>query len=109
MIAMSAETQAFTRALRDEARARFPFLTDLGAGYALSLNLAVWIDETMSKMIDRTGWNIPSFQGGGGWILPIPAVFVIGRDGIVAARHVDPDYRRRMDLDELLAAVARVT
>ncbi len=59
-------------------------------------------------MIDRTGRNVPSFQGGGDWVLPIPAVFVIGADGIVAVRHVDPDYRRRMDLDALLAAVARV-
>jgi len=103
--AISAEVQEYTRGLRDEARATFPFLSDVGAGYALSIDLAIWIDEKMSRMIDRTGWNIPSYQGGGGWILPIPAVFVVRRDGTVAARHIDPDYRRRMELDDLLAAV----
>ena len=39
------------------------------------------------------------------WLLPIPAVFVLDRDGIVRARHVDPDYRRRMEIDDLVAAV----
>jgi hypothetical protein len=29
----------------------------------------------------------------------------VGRDGVVKARYIDPDYRKRMDLDELLAAL----
>jgi peroxiredoxin len=39
-------------------------------------------------------------------MLPIPAVFVIGRDGIVKARFVDPDFRKRMEIDDLLDALA---
>jgi peroxiredoxin len=108
IVAISAEVQQHTRSLRAEARALFPFLSDIGAGYALSLNLATWIDERMSRMIASSGWDIPTYQGGGGWVLPTPAVFVVRRDGTIAARHVDPDYRRRMELDELLAAVAAV-
>ena len=38
-------------------------------------------------------------------MLPIPAVFVVGQDGIIVTRHVDPDYRRRMDLDELVRSL----
>ena len=108
IVAISAEVQAYTRRLRTEARATFPFLSDVDAGYALSNHLAIWVDDRMSRMIDGSGWNIPSYQGGGGWILPIPAVFVIGVDGVIAARHVDPDYRRRMEIDALLAAVEGV-
>jgi hypothetical protein len=37
--------------------------------------------------------------------LPIPATFVVGTDGLIKARFIDPDYRKRMDLDELLAAL----
>jgi hypothetical protein len=29
-------------------------------------------------------------------MLPIPASFVVGRDGLVKAHFVDPDFRRRM-------------
>jgi peroxiredoxin len=38
-------------------------------------------------------------------MLPIPATFVVGRDGVVKARFVDPDFRRRMAVEELIAAL----
>ena len=104
IVAISAETQAYTRAIKTEARAGFPFLTDFGNGYALSLNLAIWVDDAMSSMIAGSGKDIPQYQGQEGWILPIPSVFVVGQDGTIKARHVDPDYRRRLELDDLRAA-----
>ncbi len=106
LVTISSETRQHTRALRQEAGARFPFLTDVGGGYALSLNLAILVEEGMARMIGGAGWDVPGYQGGTPWILPIPAVFVVGQDGIILARHVDPDYRRRMELDALLEAVA---
>jgi len=108
IVAISSEISQHTKALREEAGARFPFLSDVGGGYALSINLAIWVDEAMSSMIGGAGWDVPGYQGGGPWVLPVPAVFVIDREGIIRDRHVDPDYRRRMELDDLLAAVSRV-
>ena len=46
-----------------------------------------------------------SFHGNDGWVLPIPATFVVGRDGLVKARFVDPDFRKRMEIDDLIAAL----
>jgi hypothetical protein len=37
--------------------------------------------------------------------LPIPATFVVGSDGLVKARFVDPDYRKRMETEDLLTAL----
>lgn len=109
IVGISAEVQRYTRALRDEAGARFPILTDIAAGYALSLNLAVIVDDRMSGMIGDAGWDVPLYQGGSDWILPIPAVFVLDGDGVITTRHVDPDYRRRMELADLLAGVRKLT
>ncbi|RST31263.1 AhpC/TSA family protein [Sphingomonas ginkgonis] len=108
IIGISAETQRYTRELRQDAGACFPILTDLGGGYALSLNLVVWVDRQMSQMIEGAGWDIPLYQGGTDWILPIPAVFVVAQDGTIVERHVDPDYRRRMELDDLLRGVDKL-
>jgi peroxiredoxin len=86
IVAISAEVQRYTRRIRAEAGARFRFLSDIDA-------------------FERAGKRVPDFQGSKGWILPIPSVFVLDRDGIVRARHVDPDYRRRMEIDDLVGAV----
>ncbi len=104
-VAISAERRPFTETLRAESGAHFPFLSDVANGYALSLNLAIWVESSMSKMIAGAGWDIPAYHGDAAWILPIPAVFLVGTDGIIRARHVDPDYRRRMEIADLLAAV----
>jgi len=106
--AISSELQKFTRTLRKEANASFPFLTDLDGGYALSTNLAIWVDDFMSSLIASAGWNVPEYQGAQAWILPIPAVFIVDEGGIIRTRHVDPDYRRRMELDAILDGVSQL-
>lgn len=104
IVAISAETQEFTKTIKAESGATFPFLTDFGNGYALSLNIAIWVDEDMAGLIKGAGWDIPRYQGHDGWILPIPSVFVVGQDGLIKQRHIDPDYRRRLDPALLKAA-----
>lgn len=105
IVAITPERRRFTAALQNDAKAPFPILTDMDNGYALSLNLAIWVGEEMKNLIARTGWDVPSYQGNQAWMLPIPATFVVGSDGIIVARHVDPDYRRRMDVEAILAAL----
>jgi peroxiredoxin len=69
------------------------------------LGIAAWLDDKLAGMISEAGWDIPLYQGGKEWVLPIPAVFVVQRDGRITARHIDPDYRQRVEIDELLRAV----
>ncbi len=38
--------------------------------------------------------------------VPVPATFVVDAKGAVAFRHVDPDFRRRAEIDEVMTAVA---
>jgi peroxiredoxin len=104
IVAISAETGNFTRQIKAESAARFPFLTDVGNGYALSLNLAVWVPDFMSSLIEGAGWDIPRYHSSTGWLLPIPSIFIVGQDGRVKARHVDPDYRRRMEPADIITA-----
>jgi peroxiredoxin len=105
IVAISAEVQRFTRRIRAESGAQFRFLSDIDAAYAASIGLAITIEPALKEVLERGGKRVPDFQGSKGWVLPIPAVFVLDRDGIVRARHVDPDYRRRMEVDHLVAAV----
>ncbi len=103
IVAIMPETQEFTETFKAEAGAPFPVLTDLDNGYALSLNLAIWLGAEIQQLLSYQ--DMTRFHGNDGWMLPIPAVFVVGRDGIVKARFVDPDFRKRMEIDDLLKAL----
>jgi peroxiredoxin len=105
IVAITPERQAYARRLKETANAPFPLLTDMDNGYALSLGLVVWIGSDVARYNDVAGVNLPTYQGNDSWTIPIPATFVVGTDGLVKARYVDPDYRRRMATEDLLAAL----
>lgn len=58
----------------------------------------------MVRPNDRYGRDAPrqSFRYPG---VPTPATFVVGRDGVVKARFVDPDFRRRVAVEESITAL----
>jgi peroxiredoxin len=99
------DREHFTAGLKNESGGTFPILTDFDNGYALSLNLAFWVGEEMQKLMTLSGWDVSRSQGSDTWLLPIPATFVVGADGKVKARFIDPDYRKRMAIEDLLAAL----
>jgi peroxiredoxin len=105
IVAIMPDRQQFAEKFKTESQARFPILTDMDNGYALSLNLVIWVGTEMQQMISSAGRDIPNYQGNSSWMLPIPATFVVGRDGRIKARFVDPDYRKRMAIEDMIAAL----
>jgi peroxiredoxin len=105
IVAIMPDRQRFTSRLREELGLPFPLLTDLDNGYALSLNLAVWLGAELRDFFASRRHDLPEYQGNEAWMVPIPAAFVVGSDVRVAARFIDPDYRRGMDVDALLNAI----
>jgi peroxiredoxin len=115
--AIMPDRQPFAVWLKSDAKAPFPILTDMDNGYAMMLGLVFYVGDQLKHMMGSSGWNPmgssgwdPSAsQGTDNWILPIPATFVIGTDGVVRARFVDPDYRMRMAIEDMLAALRSAT
>jgi peroxiredoxin len=103
--AIMPDREHFTSELKAESDAPFPILTDFDNGYALSINLAFYVGEEMQQMMTGAGWDVSRSQGSDTWLLPVPATFVVATDGRVKARFVDPDYRKRMTIEDLLSAL----
>jgi peroxiredoxin len=104
IVAVMPEREQFVSDLRATSKAPFLVLTDMDNGYAMSLGLAIWVGDEMQKIISERH-NLANYQGNDTWTLPIPATFVVGQDGRIKARFVDPDYRKRMAIEDLLAAM----
>jgi peroxiredoxin len=104
IIAIMPDRQKFVAELKSQSNVPFPILTDMDNGYALSLNLTIWVGAEIQKMMEGCQ-DLPTFQGNSSWMLPIPATFVVGRDGGIRARFIDPDYRKPMAIADMLAAL----
>jgi peroxiredoxin len=104
IVAIMPDLQKFVAELKTQSNVPFPILTDMDNGYALSLNLTIWVGAEVQKLMEGRR-DLPTFQGNSSWMLPIPATFVVGRDGLVRARFIDPDYRNRMMISDMLDAM----
>jgi peroxiredoxin len=104
IVAIMPDRQKFVAELKSQSNVPFPILTDMDNGYALSLNLIFWVGVEVQKMMEGRR-DLPTFQGNSSWMLPIPATFVVGRNGLIRARFIDPDYRNRMMISDMLGAM----
>ena len=105
VVAIMPERRKFATDFKINTKYPFPVFTDMDNGYALSLNLAICLGPDLERLLSSFGRSLPDYQGNDAWMLPIPATFVVGRDGRVTARFIDPDFRHRMSVEELVAAL----
>lgn len=99
------ETQEFAAEFKKRVDTPFQILTDMDNGYALSINLAIWIGSELQELLSSYGLSLPAYQANDAWMLPIPATFVVDRDGHVKARFIDPDFRNRASIEQLIGAL----
>jgi peroxiredoxin len=104
IVAIMPDRQKFVAEIKSQSNVPFPILTDMDNGYALALNLTIWVGAEMQKMMEGER-DLPTFQGNSSWMLPIPATFVVARDGHIKARFIDPDYRKPVAIAGMLAAL----
>lgn len=109
IVAIVPDRQRFAMWLKSDAKAPFPILTDMDNGYAMTLGLAIYVGDELRQMMVSSGWDPAVSQGTENWMLPIPATFIVGTDGIVRGRFVDPDYRTRMAIEDMLATLRSAT
>lgn len=109
VVSIMPETREFVQSASAACGGRFEILSDIDNGYALDTGLVIWLGDRVRTIYLQHGLHLDRYQDSESWFLPIPATFVVGRDGRVAARYVDPDFRRRLDIDDILAVVESLT
>ncbi len=105
LVSILPDRQQFIRRLPEEILSRFIILTDIDNSYALSLGLAMWVGQRVADLMQGHGYRLAEYQGNDGWFVPLPATFVVDSDGRVLGRRVDPEFRQRMEIADILAAL----
>jgi peroxiredoxin len=105
LVTILPDRQQFARQLPEGVLRSFIVLSDVDNAYALSLGLALWLGERVTQLMQGRGYRLSEYQGNDGWFVPLPATFVVGANGRVLARHVDAEFRQRMEIDEILEAL----
>lgn len=105
IVSIMPETGEIRDSMVAEHALPFRVLTDMDLGYTLSLGLAVAVDPEVVEIYRELGIDLPRFQGRDGWFLPIPATYVVDRNQRIKAGLVNPDFRKRMTLEQIEVAL----
>jgi peroxiredoxin len=104
-VSIMPDRQAYVGRLPKSVTDRLTILSDIDCAYALSLGLVMWLGDELRELMSSFGLSLDAVHGSPGWIVPLPATFVVGPDGRVIARKVEPEFRERMDIAEIEAAL----
>src|ERR1700753_798038 len=85
VLAVSPETAEYLTALRHDHRVEVKLLSDADYGLASEYGLVVPVSSRLRKSIAADGPDLSLRHGRPDWMLPSCAVFVIDREGYVAA------------------------
>jgi peroxiredoxin len=105
IVAITPDRQAYARKLKERSHLAFPVLSDMDNAYAMSLSLVVWCGEEVRTLYQKAHLDLAESQGNDGWLIPIPATYVVENDGRIKASFVDVDFRKRMAPEEILGAI----
>lgn len=107
LVAVSPERPDHSLALVQQHGLAFPVLTDAGLGLARRCGIVFTLDEGLRPLYQAWGVDLPARNGNGSFELPLPAAFLVGRDGLVREAFVEPDYRLRLEPDTALGWIDR--
>jgi peroxiredoxin len=102
LIAISPQTVQQSFFMADQHKLRFPLLSDPGNSVAREFGLVYRVPDYQQEVYRRVFINLPFANGDESWELPIPATYILDRDGAVIYASVNPDYTERPEPSEIL-------
>jgi peroxiredoxin len=104
MVAIGPQIQRQSDFMAGQHGLPFPVLSDPGNAMAEQFGLVYTVPEYHQTYYRSILVNIPFVNGDPSWRLPLPATYVIGKDGRVLFAEAHADFRVRPEPEEALAA-----
>src|SRR5882724_2755253 len=105
LVAISPQTVKQSYFMHDQHKLRFPLLSDAGNKVARAFGLTYRVPATQETIYRRAFVNLPLANGDESWELPIPATYILDRDGTVLYASANEDYTERAEPGDIIASL----
>lgn len=104
IVAVSPDLPAGLKEATEKNKLDYTLYSDASAAAAKAFGLAFRVDDQTIARYKGFGIDLEVASGQPHHILPVPAVFLVDKNGKVTYAYTNPDYRVRLSGDELLKA-----
>ena len=105
MVAIGPQTEQQNDFMVSQHELPFAVLRDPGCALAEKFGVAYTVPEYLREHYLSILINVPFVNGEASWRLPLPATYVLGRDGRVVLAEAHADFRVRPEPEEAMKAV----
>jgi peroxiredoxin len=102
LVAISPQTVKQSFFMHDQHKLRFTLLSDAGNKVARQFRLTYRVPEAQEAVYRRAFVNLPFTNGDESWELPIPAAYIVDRDGTILYASANEDYTERPEPVEIV-------
>jgi peroxiredoxin len=102
VIAISPETQEGIGMTVSKTKATFSVITDMNLEISTAYKVNYAVDKDMQTKLAGYGLDLNKANGVNGNNLPVPATYIISKDGTIKYAFFNPDYTKRPSVKELL-------
>ena len=109
IVALTPELERYTRTVHKKLNLTFDILTDLHVKTAEQFRLAFVLPDYLRELYKSFGNRLDRFHDESEYRLPMPARYVIDKEGIIRAADVNADYTIRPEPSETVRIVRTLT
>lgn len=106
LIAITPEGEAGVTKTKDNSKATFAIVSDADGSIQKAFDVDYKVtDAYVGKVNEMLKVSISENNASGAAELPVPATYVINKEGTIIYAHFDPDYKKRASIDDIIAAL----
>jgi peroxiredoxin len=103
VVAISPQLPDNSLSTREKDELAFPVLSDVGNKVARQFGIVFELSDELVELYRKFGHALEDVNGAdGSRELPVPATFLLDGEGTIRLAHVDVDYTRRIDPDDVI-------
>ena len=106
IIMIGPETQANAAKMAQKWGLDFPVVCDSNGKIMDAFGLAYEVPNYMRDDYRHIGF--PDLNPGTAWRIPVCATYIVDRMGVIRLRHLDVDYTRRMEPNDIITALRKL-
>ncbi len=102
LVGMSPETPEHAEETATQNSLDIEILSDAGNAVSEQMGLVFSLTEELRPIYLGAGLDIPAYNGDDTFLLPVPATYIVGSDGIIKYDFVNADYTQRLEPQEIV-------
>ncbi len=102
LVALTPETGGRTLVTKRSLKLSYEVLADVDNIVGLQFGIVFRTPAMYRTLLEHAGIDLAERHGNPGWFVPIPATFIVGRDGVIRYAWVNVDFTQRAEPSEIV-------